>query len=472
MKKIFQLVILLALFFSLPIQSFASVNGAVTTHLGKSNAAVTIRDAESGKIVYSQNGDKLMRPASNMKLVSGAAALSILGEDYRFKTNFYIDGIIVNDTLNGNVYIKGSGDPTLKKDDFLEFAKVLKRNGIRTINGHLIGDDTAFSGSTLPPGVLKSDETYYFGARTSAITMSQNNDFDASTVIITANPGKVGAKPSYSIEPNLSGMVISNQAKTVSKGNRNTISIKRAYNTNRIIISGNLPQGSSKKEWVTLQDPSKNTMQAIKQMLQGTGLKFVKSSKVELGKVPQKATLLHTNESRTLAAIFPAFMKLSNNSIADILVKAMGKQQLGEGSTNKGVTLLKKYSASMNIPVNNWRFADGSGLSNSNRVTSNGLSQLLYKVQKEPYFGTFFDSLPVAGNKDRMIGGTLKSRLTSSALQNRIYAKTGYIPNVYTLSGYMKGQSGKQYIFSILLENKSNGTVYIDRTMAALVKNL
>ena len=124
MKKIFQLVILLALFFSLPIQSFASINGAVTTHLGKSNAAVTIRDAESGKIVYSQNGDKLMRPASNMKLVSGAAALSILGEDYRFKTDLYIDGIIVNDTLNGNVYIKGSGDPTLKKDDFLEFAKV------------------------------------------------------------------------------------------------------------------------------------------------------------------------------------------------------------------------------------------------------------------------------------------------------------------------------------------------------------
>ncbi|MBD8035284.1 MULTISPECIES: D-alanyl-D-alanine carboxypeptidase/D-alanyl-D-alanine endopeptidase [Solibacillus] len=472
MKKVIQLVILFALFFSLPIQSFASVSSAVTSNLGKSNAAVTIRDIDSGKIVYSQNGDKLMRPASNMKLISGGAALSILGEDYRFTTDLFIDGKVVNNTLNGNVYIKGSGDPTLNKESFQEFAKILKRNGIRTINGHVIGDDTAFSGSTLPPGVDKTDETYYFGARTSAITMSQNADFDASTIIITAKPGKVGAKPSYSVEPNLSGMVISNQARTVKKGNKNTLTIKRSYNTNRIIISGNIPQGSSKKEWVTLQDPSKNTMQAIKLTWQSAGIKFSKDSKVQLGKVPQKAKLLYTNESRTLASIFPAFMKLSNNSIADILVKAMGKEQLGEGSTKKGVTLLKSYAESLDIPVDNWRIVDGSGLSNSNLVTTNSLSQLLFKVQKEPYFNTFYRSLPIAGNDERFVGGTLRKRLTSANLQNRIYAKTGYIPNVYTLSGYIKGQSGKEYIFSILLHNTANGNAYIDRTMTALVKNL
>ncbi|MGN7476587.1 D-alanyl-D-alanine carboxypeptidase/D-alanyl-D-alanine endopeptidase [Solibacillus silvestris] len=472
MKKLIQLVLLFVLFLSLPIQSFASINGAVTTNLGKSNVAVTIRDVESGKIVYSHNGDKLMRPASNMKLISGAAALSILGEDYRFTTDLYMDGTMDGNMLNGNIYIKGSGDPTLKKDDFLEFAKILKRNGIRTVNGHLIGDDTVFSGSTLPPGVDKTDESYYFGARTSAITMSQNDDFDASTIIITAKPGKVGAKPSYTIEPNLSGMVISNQAKTVNKGNKNTLTIKRAYNTNRIIISGNLPQGSSVKEWVTLQDPSKNTMQAIKLTLQSSGIQFSKQSNIKIGKVPQQAKLLYTNESRSLSAIFPAFMKLSNNSIADIMVKAMGKQQLGEGSTVKGVSVLKTYGESLNIPMDNWRFVDGSGLSNLNRITANGLSQLLYEVRQEPYYDTFFNSLPVAGNKERFVGGTLRKRLTNADLQNRIFAKTGYIPNVYTLSGYIKGQSGKQYIFSILLENKANGNLYIDRTMASLVKNL
>ena len=464
--------LLCVLFFAVPLQSFASINGTITSNLGSSNVALTIRDIDTGKIIFSHNGDKLMRPASNMKLVSGAAALGILGEDYRFTTDLYMDGTIKNKVLNGNIYIKGSGDPTLTKADFLEFAKVLKRNGIRTINGNLIGDDTAFTGSTLPVGVDKTDESYYFGARTSAITMSQNADFDASTVIINAKPDKVGAKPTYTIEPNLSGLIISNQAKTVSKGQKNTISIKRIYNSNKVVISGNLPQGSSAKEWVTLQNPSKNTMQAIKIALEGAGIKFANSSKIVLAPVSNKAKLLHTNKSRTLAAIFPAFMKLSNNSIADILVKAIGQQELGEGSTAVGTQVLRSYSESINVPVSTWRFADGSGLSDSNRVTTNGLSQLLFNVQKEPYFKTYFNSLPVAGNSERMVGGTLRKRLTATNLQNRIFAKTGYIPNVYTLSGYVKGNSGKQYIFSILLENKANGITYIDRAMASLVKDL
>lgn len=472
MKKVVQLLILCALFLALPLQSFASINGAVISNLGNGNVAVTIRDVDSGNIVYAHNGDKLMRPASNMKLISGAAALDVLGEDYRFTTELYMDGTINNKTLDGNLYIKGSGDPTLTKANFLEFARVLKRNGIQKINGHLIGDDTAFSGSTLPPGVDKADESYYFGARTSAITMSQNADFDASTVIINANPGKVGAKPSYSIEPNLSGLVISNQAKTVKKGQKNTLSIKRAYNSNRVIISGNLPQGSSKKEWVTLQNPSQNTMQAMKQTLQGAGIKFSSSSQVKIAPVSKNAKLLYTNESPTLAAIFPAFMKLSNNSIADILVKAIGKQELGIGDTATGTMVMKAYGNSLNIAMKDWRFADGSGLSNANRITSNGLSQLLFEVQHKPYFNTYFNSLPVAGNDERFVGGTLRKRLTASHLENRIFAKTGYIPNVYTLSGYVKGNSGKQYIFSILLENKANGNAYIDRTMASIVKDL
>lgn len=472
MRKIVQLMLLCVLFFALPLQSFASINNTIISNLGTGNVAVTIRDVETGKIVYSHNGDKLMRPASNMKLVTGAAALGILGEDYRFTTNLYIDGKVKNNVLNGNVYIKGSGDPTLTKANFLEFAKALKRNGIRTINGDLIGDDTAFKGSTLPVGVDKTDESYYFGARTSAITMSQNDDFDASTVIIQAKPTKIGAKPTYSVEPNLSGLVISNQAKTVNKGQKNTISIKRAYNSNKVIISGNLPQGSSAKEWVTLQNPSKNTMQAIKITLQGTGIKFASSSKIVLAPVSHDAKLLYKNESRTLAAIFPAFMKLSNNSIADILVKSIGQHELGEGSNAAGVKVLKTYSESIDVPVKKWRFADGSGLSDLNRVTTNGLSQLLFNVQQQPYFNTYFNSLPVAGNSERFVGGTLRKRLTAPSLENRIYAKTGYIPNVYTLSGYVKGNSGKQYIFSILLENKTNGITYIDRTMASLVKEL
>lgn len=473
MKKILPLLMIIALVFILPIQSeAATIKSIVANNLGNDNSAIAIRDAKTGELVYSYNGKKLMRPASNLKLITGAAALDILGEDYRFKTKLYIDGEIKNNVLQGDVYIKGSGDPTLNNEDFQEFSTALKKLGITSVTGNLYGDDTAFSGSTLSPGVTPLEESYYYGARTSAITMSPNSDYDASTVIVTASPTTVGAKPSYVITPNLSGMAVLNQAKTVKTGQKNTVVIKRVYNTNTIVISGNLPIGSSAKEWVTVQDPTINTLQAIKICMNNMGIKFSTTSKVLRQQIPKDAKLIFTNESTTLAKMFPVFMKLSNNSMADIFVKAMGQQMYGDGSLKSGVQVLMDYGHSKNLTMENWKFVDGSGLSNQNRVNAIELSQLLFEVQSEPYYQTYYQSLPVGGNKDRLIGGTLKSRFSAANIQGRIIAKTGYIENVYTLSGYMKGDSGKQYIFSILIQNQTKGISHIDNAIAALMKQL
>lgn len=456
----------------LPLQSYASIKEAVTKNIGNGHGAVTIRDKQTGEIIYEHNGEKLMRPASNMKLLTGAAALDILGEEYRFSTELYIDGVIMNKELNGNVYIKGTGDPTLNNDDFLAFANALKNQGIQKVNGDIVGDDTHFSGNTLPPGVDKIDETFYFGARTSAITMSQNQDYDASTVIITATAGKVGAKPSYEIIPNVSGMTITNEAKTVAIGQKSSIKIERSYNTNRIIISGDLPQGSSKKEWVTLQDPTKNTLQAIQLTLQGAGIQFAKNTQIKTAPIPAGAKFIHMKKSRALSTIFPAYMKLSNNSIADILVKSMGQQQQANGDLQSGLQAMKEYGDILNIPMDTWILADGSGLSDRNRVTANGLSSLLYEVQQKSYFQTFYKSLPVAGHEERLVGGTLRKRFITSDVKGKIIAKTGYITNVYTLAGYVTGNSGKTYIFTILLESESNGTASMDRILADIMENL
>jgi serine-type D-Ala-D-Ala carboxypeptidase/endopeptidase (penicillin-binding protein 4) len=473
MKKILSILMLIALVFILPIQGQAATfKTTVANNLGIDNAAIAIRDANTGELVYSHNGNKLMRPASNLKLVTGAAALDTLGENYRFKTQLYIDGEIKNHTLHGNIYIEGSGDPTLSNVDFQEFATALKKLGITSVTGHVYGDDTAFSGSTLSPGVEAKEESYYYAARTSAITMSPNSDFDASTVIVTAYPTVVGVKPNYTITPNLSGMVVSNQAKSVKKGQKNTVVIKRLYNTNKIVISGNLPIGSSNKEWVTVQDPTTNTLQAIKICMNNLGIKFSASSKVLRHQVPSDAQLVFTNESITLAKMFPVFMKLSNNSMGDIFVKALGQHVYGDGSLKTGAQVLFDYGKSKNITMSNWKFVDGSGLSSQNRVSAIDLTQLLYEVQSEPFYQTFYQSLPIGGNKDRLIGGTLKSRFNAANLQGRVIAKTGYIENVNTLTGYMKGNSGKQYIFSILIQNQANGISRIDNAVATLMKQL
>src|SRR5690606_5854218 len=156
----------------------------VETILGEDKATFTLRDRTSGEILYTYRGERLMRPASNMKILTGAAAIVELGLDYRFKTEIYIDGNVEDHTLNGDIYVKGYGDPTINEAALKRFSEVLRECGILHVSGKLIGDDTYFSGDTLPPGVDDEGETHYYGARISPITMSPNDDFDASTIIV------------------------------------------------------------------------------------------------------------------------------------------------------------------------------------------------------------------------------------------------------------------------------------------------
>jgi serine-type D-Ala-D-Ala carboxypeptidase/endopeptidase (penicillin-binding protein 4) len=458
--------------FELSKQSIAAIEEIVETILGRDKATLTIRDRANGHLLYAYRGDHLMRTASNMKIISGAAALAVLGKDYQFQTHIYTDGTLQDGTLNGNIYIKGSGDPTLGEETFQQFAQILLENNIRTIKGQLLGDDTLFSGDTLPPGVDDEGETHYYGARVSAISMSPNSDYDASTIIVTASPGEIGQKPAFEVIPHLCGMQITNEAVTVAEGEENTLEIRRLNNTDKIVITGNLPQNDSAKVWVSLQHPTKNTLQLFKVICEQAGIVFFYEDAIDVGVVPDNAELLYTYGGSTVGEIFSIFMKLSNNSIADIFIKLMGKQQYGIGDYESGIRVLKEYLQSHHIEIENWRFADGSGLSHKIRVHSNGLSELLYKLQKEPYFDLFYDALPVAGNPDRLIGGTLKERFTESKFENRIIAKTGYIHEVNTLSGYLIGDSGREYIFSLLLEGREEGIPFLDSGLARIIEVL
>ena len=453
-------------------QSINKIQWAVDEILGKEHVTVTIRNRENGDVVYDFRGQHPMRPASNMKLVSGAAALAILGESYRFKTEILVDGNVENGVLHGNLYIKGGGDPTLNEEAFIQFAEEIKAYGITSIQGDLIGDDTLFPGDTLPPGVDDEGETHYWGARVSAISMSPNADYDASTIIVTATPKEIGEQPDFGIIPYLSGHEITNEAITVAANEENTLEIIRTLGTNQIVISGNIPQGESAKVWVSLQNPTINTLQFIKHVWEQQGLTLNTSSKIVQGEAPATATLIYSHPSPTVAEIFPAFMKFSNNSIADIFVKMIGSEKENVADYETGLKYVRAYLEQLQIPAESWQFIDGSGLSHSDRLTSEGLTELLYKLQKEPYFHTFFDSLPVAGQPERLIGGTLRERFTEPEYENRIFAKTGYIWEVYCLSGYVVGDSGEPYIFSILLEGYEEGIPYIDRALAEIVKYL
>ncbi|HWI48568.1 MAG TPA: D-alanyl-D-alanine carboxypeptidase/D-alanyl-D-alanine-endopeptidase, partial [Rummeliibacillus sp.] len=411
------------------------------------------------------------KPASNMKLLTSAAALEVLGQNYRFKTNVFTTGKVKNGVLKGDLYLQGTGDPTLNKEDLEQFVGSIAAQGIKQIDGRIVADDYWFDQDLLTPGIAKDDESYYYAAPITALTTSPNSDYDSGTIIVEGKGEEVGKKPSLTITPELGDLVIENNGQTVEAGKENTLTIERKFRTNRIVVSGNLPLNKSLKEWVTVQNPTNYTITMFKHLLEQKNIQYSKD-KLYRAKTPNSAKLIAQKQSMPLSQLMTPYMKLSNNGIADILVKTMGKVKMHKGSTEAGLKVLRQYAKSRHLNIEEWSFEDGSGMSHSNRVSSINLTHLLFTVQKEKWLNTYFNSLPVAANSERMVGGTLRNRLKSPLTAGKVIAKTGSLSGVNTLSGYLIGSSGKPYIFSILVQNKSGTIPAIDEIVEVMAGQL
>lgn len=429
--------------------------------------AVSIRDAKTGKILYSYNPTKVMSTASNMKLLTAAASLKTLGENYRFTTKLHTTGTITKaGTLNGDVYLQGQGDPTFHKSDLTAFAKQLKAKGIKKINGTVYGDGTWFDQKYLAPGINKTDSLTYYGAPVSALSISPNGDYDTGVVVTYATGTTAGKKPKVTFSAKGHLQVV-NQATTTKKGSSSSLSISRTYGTNKIVIKGTVAEGKVVSKWLSVDNPTKHTMTVFLDEIKKQGIKLSKTT-YKLKATPKKTTLIKQDYSPKLSNILIPFMKLSNNGIADTLTKTMGQKVYKTGTNAAGIKAIRRYANTKNIPSSKWSFVDGSGLSSKDKVAPSTMTKFLYDVQKDTYYKTYMTSLPIGGNTARMVGGTLRHRFTTTALKNRVQAKTGSINGVRTLSGYVKQKDGDQVIVSILTAN-TNSTATIDALVNTII---
>ncbi|MGR9050419.1 D-alanyl-D-alanine carboxypeptidase/D-alanyl-D-alanine endopeptidase [Halobacillus faecis] len=417
-------------------------------------AGISIRHADTGAILFEKNADLRLIPASNTKLFTGAAALETLGPRYTFATELWTDGESKRGILDGNLYLKGKGDPTLRTEDLDAMARALKKAGVRKITGRLIADDSWYDDVRLSDGIQWTDETEYYAAQISALTLSPDKDYDAGTVIVKTIPADVkGAQAHIEIFPDNEYVQIINQTVTSSPEKGTELEVERRHGTNEINVKGEIALDDPfSHSWVAVSEPSGLVMELFQRSLQKYKI-TMKADKAGSGVTPEEATLLVTRNSMALEELFFPFMKLSNNGHAEVLVKEMGRVVHGEGSWAKGLSVVEEVLAEMGVDVETMRLKDGSGLSRSNLIPAHEISELLFQVQDEEWFPVLFQSLPMAGNPERFAGGTLRSRMIDTHAEGKVQAKTGTLSEVSSLSGYVTTADGNPLIFAFVFNN-------------------
>lgn len=414
---------------------------------------VSIRNQQTGELVYDHLGSTRLRPASNLKLFTAASALEVLGENYTFSTKLFVNGTIEKGVLKGDVILQGGGDPTLQQADLQAFAQELKEIGIKRIGGQVLGDDTRYDDIRYSIDMPWSDEEAYYGAEISALTVSPDHDYDAGTVAIEVKPAKkVGEKVTFRMKPENTYVQVVNKAITSTKDSKKDLTFSRDHSSNTITISGQIPQGaSSESEWIAVFHATRFVVHLFEEELKKVGIKVDKGYRI--GVTPSNARLINEHKSISLRELLLPFMKLSNNGHGELLVKEMGKVIKGTGSFEAGLAVMNETLTPYGMEFANQVIRDGSGISHVNLVQPNELSKLLFSIQSKSWFPSYYRALPVAGASEKLVGGTLRYRMRQEPLVGNVVAKTGTLTTVSSISGYVKTRSSGNLIFSILINN-------------------
>lgn len=435
-----------------------------------------------GRVLYDFNGAKLMMPASNMKLITAAAGLELLGPDHVWETRVWLDPWEsaggsehltgpLPERLEGNIYLQGGGDPTLLQEDLERLARLLHARGLRHIAGDVVYDASFFDDQLRGPGWSWDYLDAYYAAPVSGLALSPDRDYDANTVKVSVYPAGALFEPGLVvISPSLAGIRVVNETRTAGAASTGSISAYWA-DDGSLVVSGSTPLGRGPTTmWIAMQDPAPLVATVFANALRQAGIEV--AGDVVPGRVSRELVHVAGHTSMPLSQLLVPFLKLSNNGHGEVILKTLGRKFRSQGSWAAGRAVIESFLRDVVRVPGSFNISDGSGLGRTNLVTPQQLIAVLRYMADRPNFPYFYHALPVAGASDRMVGGTLRSRLQGTPAQFNARAKTGSIGNVSTLSGYVDNATGERLVFSIMFNHALGvpSTTYQDVIVTVLAR--
>jgi D-alanyl-D-alanine carboxypeptidase/D-alanyl-D-alanine-endopeptidase (penicillin-binding protein 4) len=420
--------------------------------------SVQVVNARTGEEVYAYGGDRALMPASTMKLLTAATALRELGPSYRFPTWVMADGPInAEGVLEGNLYIKGQGDPSMVIERMWRMGMDLRLRGVNEVKGNVVFDDSYFADSINVPGWPSKDDlqagpTYF--APLGALSVNYN------IVALNVRPGaSVGSQAVVTVEVPSTSIVVENKLVTGSTRSRYWVRLDRRLDdaTGRVAtftLTGNVPSDQAPDIFYrALPDPLTNYIAAFQMVTKQQGLKVKGAYKA--GPTPPAAKVMFKSESDALAEIVAQMNKLSNNFMAEQLLRAVGAEKYGlPGTTEKGVKAVGAYLSELGVAPTAWRVVNGSGLTRATTIAPSAMDRVLVDMYRNPALATeFVQSLSVGGRD-----GTLRHRFRDDGMEGRIRGKSGTLDGVRCLAGYVEATDGTTYAFTFLVNDIPGAT--------------
>ncbi|MCX6272102.1 MAG: D-alanyl-D-alanine carboxypeptidase/D-alanyl-D-alanine-endopeptidase [Bacteroidetes bacterium] len=477
------LVFLLSLIFPHPVSSQklqSSLNQIDTSILFRSASwGVVVMRVSDGKILAAINKDKVLIPASSLKIAVTFPAWKIIGPDHRFETTLQYDGGILDSVLHGNIYIKGEGDPTLGSwrfpytnadSIFARINRVLQSAGIRHVNGGLIIDTDVFDDQPIPSGWLWDDIGNYYAGGVSGLNFRENQlDF-------VFNPGKATGEPARlaKVDPAVQGLNLENKVVTGTATSGDQVIIYGGPYDYHRVLEGSVPLG--KKEFTvkgSMPDPACQMGQMLYNYLIINNITFLaepvtSSMHHALGqRISANRKVLDSIRSPLLGDIIKLTHEKSINLYADCLLKQLGRQKERQGSYSSGIHAVKEFWESMGLDVSTLVLNDGSGLSLSDRISPFQLASMMRAVMLDNTPGPYLQTLNLAGHT-----GDLKDMKVDLPAGGTLRAKTGYMKTVRSIVGVVDNGNGNTLVFCIMVNHSGANNLEIKQKVIDIVNTI